>query len=73
MSSDVVKIIEEILLEKVDTETTKDQTNNWDSLNHIKIIIALQSNFNIKLSVDEISSIKSVQNIIDIVAEKQNL
>jgi len=42
----------------------------WDSLGHLKIAIALESSLNIKLNSDEIFSMKTIADILDVVKVK---
>jgi len=67
---EIISIIKNILEEEVLESTNKDNAKNWDSLNHIKIILALQSKFNIKFSVEEISNSYNVNSLINLVSSK---
>ena len=52
IDKDLYKIISESLnikIEKIDEKTDMQNTKEWDSLNHVKIIIALSKKFNIKV------------------------
>lgn len=70
MKSDIIKIINEILEEEVTETTDRNNAKNWDSLNHIKIVLALQSKFGIKLNVDEIANTFSVNDFCNLVENK---
>ncbi|HPN39017.1 MAG TPA: acyl carrier protein [Melioribacteraceae bacterium] len=70
MKIEIISIIKNILEEEVLESTNKDNAKNWDSLNHIKIILALQSKFNIKFSVEEISNSYNVNSLINLVSSK---
>ncbi len=50
--------------------TNSDEIENWDSLNHINLVSAIEKEFNIKLSLGELMTLKDVGNIIDLVIEK---
>ena len=42
----------------------------WDSMKHIKLILAVEEEFNVTFSDEEIANIQSVGNLIDILAQK---
>jgi acyl carrier protein len=44
---------------EIKAETTADEVDGWDSLMHINIIVAAESEFGIKFSTAEIASTKS--------------
>ncbi len=73
MKTDIIKIISEILEEKVTETTDRNSAKNWDSLNHIKIVLALQAKFGVKLNVDEIANTFSVNDFYNLVEKKLNL
>lgn len=70
MDEKIIKIVSEMLEEPVNIETTKESVNNWDSINHIKIILMLQQEFSVSFTADEISNITSIKDIIKFVSEK---
>ncbi len=45
---------------------------NWDSMNHLEILLSLEKNFKIKFSQNEISKLDSYTNIIKIIKKKIN-
>jgi acyl carrier protein len=44
---------------EIKADTTADEVDGWDSLMHINIIVAAESEFGIKFSTAEIASTKS--------------
>ncbi len=70
MDEKIIKIVKEILEEPINLETTRDTANNWDSINHIKIILMLQEEFLISFSAHEISNLNSIKDIINNITEK---
>jgi acyl carrier protein len=54
----------------INDTTNSDEIENWDSLNHINLVSAIEKEFNIKLSLGELMTLKDVGNIIDLVIEK---
>ena len=45
---------------------------NWDSMNHLEILLSLEKNFNIKFTENEISKLDCYTNIIKIIKKKIN-
>tara|TARA_Y200000002_G_C22681983_1_gene664465 strand:+ start:458 stop:697 length:240 start_codon:yes stop_codon:yes gene_type:complete len=62
--SKVVHIISSILdipVESVEESSSPNSIKKWDSVNHLNIILALEEEFNLKFSKDEIESMISVK------------
>jgi acyl carrier protein len=55
---------------KLTYEKTAGDIEDWDSLNHIKLIVAIENHFNIEFSAEEIREINSIGKICEIVSEK---
>lgn len=55
---------------QIDTNTTAEDIEEWDSLAHIRIITAIEEKFNIKFSVMEISNLTDVGSIVDAIVNK---
>lgn len=41
--------------------TSSNDIEEWDSVAHIKLVLALEQEFNIRLTTDEVASIKTVE------------
>lgn len=54
----------------IDRETTADDIEDWDSLEHIRLIGAVEREFGIKFTMKEVSSMKNVGEMMDIIAER---
>lgn len=58
---------EEIVLA---SETVADDIEEWDSLSHIQLIVAIEKHFKVKFSSKEILSWKNVGEMVDALAAK---
>ncbi len=54
----------------VNDNTTADDIEDWDSLEHIGLIVAIERKFNIKFNMGEITSLKNVGEMVDIIMER---
>ena len=54
-------------------ETVSDDIEDWDSLEHINLISAVESTFKMKFKMKEVSTMKNVGEMIDIIAERTKL
>jgi acyl carrier protein len=52
-------------------ESGPDQINGWDSMAHIDIIMAIESEFKTKFTLQEISAMKTIRDIISTLENKQ--
>ncbi|MDV6102814.1 acyl carrier protein [Campylobacter jejuni] len=72
MMKQFYEILENILETKVDENTNLSMENckNWNSLAHIDIIMSLEEEFEIKFSKDELSQLKSQNELLKAIKEK---
>ena len=64
----IQKIFREVLEDEsivINPETKADDIEDWDSLNHIYLIIEIEKVFNIKFMTQEIESWKNVGDMIE--------
>ena len=51
-------------------ETTADDIDDWDSLTHMNLVIALELKFKIKFALGELQRMKNVGDMLDLVNRK---
>lgn len=74
MNTKLAEIIAEIFFldeDEVKPELTPDDVALWDSLNHLRLITAIESEFGFQFSMSEIQSIDNLAKLNELV--KQNL
>lgn len=76
-SNQVLKEINNIFIDVLDNddivltrETTANDVEDWDSLNHIQLIVAIEKKFKIRFTSQEIHSWKNVGEMMDAVTTK---
>lgn len=52
---------------RVNDATTAADIEDWDSLEHINLIVAVEKKFNIKFNMGEVNTFKNVGEMVDIV------
>lgn len=57
----------------ISRDTTANDIDEWDSLEHITLISAVESTFKMKFKMKEVSTMKNVGEMIDIIAERTSL
>jgi acyl carrier protein len=67
MRQKVFEIVARIMgvpLEAVTSESSPETLANWDSLRHMKLILAIEESLDIQFNDEDIVSIKSVQDLL---------
>lgn len=57
---------------EVEAGTTADDIEDWDSLEHINLISAVEDEFGIRFKMGEVSSMKNVGEMVDIINPEPN-
>lgn len=55
---------------EVDEFTTADDIDDWDSLEHINLIAAVEQEFNMKFRMGEVSTMKDVGEMVEIIKSR---
>ena len=50
--------------------TSSDEIEDWDSLNHINLVSAIEKEFEIRFALGELMALKDVGSMIDLMVEK---
>lgn len=61
--------LDDLVLEDV---TTADDVEEWDSLSHVQLVVALEKAFNIKFTSREILSWDNVGDLVECIGKKIN-
>ena len=51
-------------------ETTADDIEEWDSLTHMNLVIAVELKFKIKFALGELQKLKNVGDMLDLINKK---
>ncbi len=58
---------EEIILSD---NTTSNDIDDWDSLEHINLLVAVEQEFGIKFNMNEVTNMKNVGEMVDIILNR---
>jgi acyl carrier protein len=64
--SNVIEIIAKVLNVDVDIESSMENVEEWDSFNHVMIMIELKSEFDLDFNQEDFQWLTSVKNILKI-------
>jgi len=77
MRDDIEQKIKQIMADifhldpkQIDEETAMDNTEAWDSANHISLVLALEDEFSITFDVSEIETMTSFPDVIQAVVAR---
>lgn len=75
--ADIIKGVNELFIEILDEtdivlskETTASDIDEWDSLNHIQLVVAIEKRFNIRFAAGEVTGFKNVGQMCESIQEK---
>ncbi len=55
---------------KISEETSSKDIKDWDSLMHVSLVMSVENEFNIKFTISEVTSMKNVGNMVDLIIGK---
>ena len=71
---EILRRIEEVVRDQLDDETIAlngstraDEVDGWDSLAHVRIMIAVEEEFGVRFQTSEITSLKNIGGLVDLV------
>ncbi|ABM03429.1 putative acyl carrier protein [Psychromonas ingrahamii 37] len=74
---DIKNILQELFRDILDIEnlvlenkTSANEIEEWDSLAHINLIVAIEREFNIKFALGELQDLKNIGNIMNLISIK---
>jgi acyl carrier protein len=53
-------------------ETNSEDIEDWDSLEHINLVVAMEKRFNMKFNIKEVGKLKNVGEMADLILSKMN-
>lgn len=75
----ILKVFTEIFIDVLEDdeiilryETTAADIEDWDSLNHIMLVVAIEKRFDLQFSADEIQSFKNVGEMCEAIINKKH-
>mgnify|MGYP000845017926 FL=1 len=54
----------------ITNESNAAQIEDWDSLSHIRLVVAIEKQFDVKFAFGELQDLKNVGEMIDLIQEK---
>lgn len=51
-------------------EMNAEQIEDWDSLSHIRLVVAIEKHFSIKFAFGELQDLKNVGEMVELIKEK---
>ena len=54
----------------VNENTTSDDIEDWDSLEHINLIVAIEQEFGMKFNMNEVTTMKNVGEMVNIISSR---
>ena len=57
----------------INDSTSSNDIDEWDSLNHIQLVVAIEKHYKIRFTSHEIQSWKNIEEMLDCIASKTGL
>ena len=55
----------------VTADTTAKDIEDWDSLEHINLVVAIENHFGMKFNMNEVTTMKNVGEMVQIIKERK--
>ncbi len=68
---EVIKNVFNIYINSINIKSSQDNIENWDSLKHMNLLVALEEEFCIEFDDDSIEDLINFQLIFSVIKEKQ--
>ena len=69
---EIISEVFDIAISSINENSALANFEEWDSLNHMELIVTIEKKFKIEMSFEEIVSIKSVGDLINILKSKNH-
>ena len=66
ISADIFRVS----VDQITPETSPETIENWDSVQHLNLVLALEERFGIQFEPEEMDGMKSIAEIVELVARK---
>lgn len=67
----IVSDVFEVPEEQIKAESSPDNVESWDSIHHLNLVLALEQEFGVQFTPEEIEQLLSVELIVALVDEKR--
>lgn len=55
----------------INDNTTADDIDEWDSMEYINLVMAVEEEFSIKFTIPQVNGMKNVGEMVDLIVEKR--
>ena len=62
-----------IEIETISNNATQKEISNWDSLQHLNLIVDIEDKYNISIDPEDISTMISIDKIVEIINKYKNV
>jgi acyl carrier protein len=66
MAADVLQVPADLIT----AQSSPDNTENWDSVHHLDLVLALEQVFSVQFEPEEIDQMRSIGKIVEVLASK---